>query len=140
MTIFLSKTAASLLAGSQQRELDLGLRHGKVTYVTSAVFMAGLLEYGHSTHTCPSGLFSWCAGTPQRFPILWFAAACHYNRMVSFSQSYFRPHPVSGLPFFAWQPVLSDWSSQSKPLKVLAIAVTVERTPRVFSPSRFPPL
>jgi hypothetical protein len=36
VTIFLPKTPASLLAGPQQRELDLGLRHGKVTYVTWA--------------------------------------------------------------------------------------------------------
>lgn len=36
MTIFLPKTALSRLAGPQQRELDLGLPHGKVTYVTWA--------------------------------------------------------------------------------------------------------
>jgi hypothetical protein len=37
VTIFLPKTALGLLARPQQRELDLGLRNGKVTYVTWAV-------------------------------------------------------------------------------------------------------
>src|ERR1700733_4009861 len=34
VTIFLPKTVARLLAAPQQRELDLRLRHRKVTYVT----------------------------------------------------------------------------------------------------------
>jgi hypothetical protein len=34
VTIFLPNSTASLLLGSQQRELDLGFLYGKVTYVT----------------------------------------------------------------------------------------------------------
>ena len=38
VTIFLPNSTASLLLGSQQRELDLGFLQGKVTYVTWEVF------------------------------------------------------------------------------------------------------
>jgi hypothetical protein len=41
VTIFLPNTGARLLAGFQQRELDLGLLYGKVTHVTLAVFLVG---------------------------------------------------------------------------------------------------
>jgi hypothetical protein len=41
VTIFLPNTRACLLAGLQQRELDLGLLYGKVTHVTLAVFLVG---------------------------------------------------------------------------------------------------